>query len=141
MTAPVFHAENDDPRRKSAGIIWTNVSSLRLWRHFACGAGAGRSPWPVVVGGVGAGALRSTAGAALVDAVVAELLSYFSGSRASEQSFEEFEARYIAGRIDAALACDPPARGFRAAKAGPQSDKFDLGDGPNPRRGSRGIQL
>jgi hypothetical protein len=35
----------------------------------------------------------------LTETVVAELLSYFSGDRAPESGFDEFEARYIAGRI------------------------------------------
>lgn len=60
---------------------------------------------------------------ALVDAVVAELLSYFSGARASELSFEEFEARYIAGRIAASLDDDQPAHSSRASKATPRKRK------------------
>jgi hypothetical protein len=45
------------------------------------------------------GAKVTCGGGTLRKVIVAELLSYFSGSRALEQSFEEFEARYIAGRI------------------------------------------
>ncbi len=63
----------------------------------------GTKKCPISDSGAGPAAKITCDGETLVEVIVAELLSYFSGGRALEQSFEEFEARYIAGHIASEL--------------------------------------